>query len=539
MLFADSSPQKALGLLDFTVVGIYLATMFAMALYFSKRQKSTEEFFLASRQMPWFAVGLSIIATLLSTVTFLGSPGEMIKHGVGIFWGILAVPFCMVVVFFLWIPFFMRLRMTSVYEYLELRFNYSARVVAAVLFILLRLGWMGVVVYTSSLALTTMTVESFAVDGIVSDTLRQNYMYGVIAVVGLFATVYTTVGGFRAVIWTDVIQFIVLFGGALLTLGYVMFSTGTGPIDWWTLAAEHRAQHTNPPVFSLDPTERVTIVTACIHVFVWTICTHACDQVVLQRYFSTPSLKAAAKSYFVSAVAEVSVGMLLGLCGLALLAFYLLQPDFLPAGLNPTSNETADEVFPYFIAHQLPPGVGGLILAALIAAAMSSIDSGANSVSTVITTDFFERLSPGGQQKLSSLALARILTLIIGTVATLLAYWVVLIGDRVNIVELSPKAFNIFLGPLAGLFFMGMFLPHCGSRSAILAAVLGFVCAFFWNYWGNLFPEAERVPSFTLGTAVPLAITVMAGAIFGYLFKEPDGRQAGSEYSWLAVIRRK
>ncbi|NQW26234.1 MAG: hypothetical protein HQ473_07730 [Cryomorphaceae bacterium] len=141
--------------LDFAAIAAYLLATFGIALWFGHRQKDSDDFFVGGRAMPWFAVGLSILATLFSTLTYLGAPGEVIKNGFGHFLGFLAIPFGMAVVMLLWIPFFMRLKLTSAYEYLELRFNYPVRCIGASLFILLRLGWMSMVIFAASIIFST------------------------------------------------------------------------------------------------------------------------------------------------------------------------------------------------------------------------------------------------------------------------------------------------------------------------------------------------------------------------------------------------
>lgn len=549
----SSGVPPGLGTFDLITVLLYLVVTFGIALVFSRQHGSTEEFYLGGRRMPWFAIGLSIIATLMSTISYLAVPGEMIKHGIGMLTMFLAIPFSMTVVLLLWVPFFMRLRLTSAYEYLEQRFSIEARLLAATLFVLMRLGWMGVVVFTSSKALARM-LQGETVFNLLSGVLgtsdpmdpegQARLLYLLIALVGIFATVYTAVGGMRAVVWTDVMQFFVLFSGTLVTLGYVIYATGTGPVTWFQQASEVTAHHTSPPLFSLDLTVRVTVFGAVLHSFFWTICTHGSDQVVLQRYFSTSSAKAARRSYVLNAVADVSVGLLLALCGLALLAFYLQNESLLPGDLaaalrNPTDPATggkADDIFPFFIARQLPPGLGGLILAALIAAAMSSIDSGVNSVSAVISTDFFERF--GGKEKglVSDVALARLLTLFVGVAATAAAYGVTAISEGSNIMELMAKGFNLFLGPLAALFFIGMFLPRCTSRSALPSVFGGIAVAALWSYWAELFGTAA--PTFTLAVAVPCVFTFAMAVILGWWI-ESGTDQRGWEYYWLAVMRRR
>jgi len=208
--------------LDYAAIVLYMLGTFGIALWFGRKQKTTDDFFVGGRHMPWFAVGLSILATLFSTLSYLGAPGEMIRNGIGLFIGQLAIPFSMLVVFFLWVPFFMRLRVTSAYEYLERRFSYTVRLMGAVLFILLRLGWMSMVVFAASMALDRVKGDDMAI-------LPGPDLYWWICGVGVFAAIYTAVGGIQAMIWTDVVQCLLLLTGVLMAIGYVAVVDGTGP----------------------------------------------------------------------------------------------------------------------------------------------------------------------------------------------------------------------------------------------------------------------------------------------------------------------
>ena len=483
--------HAGLGLWDYVAVVVFIGGVLALALKLAPSQHSTDDFFLGGRRMPWLAVGLSMIATTLSTITYLGAPGEFIAHGIGMLTAQLAQPLNFLVIFWIVVPFLMRLRLTTAYEYLELRFDYRVRLTGALLFVLIRFAWMGVVVYASSLAIHEMIND---------DRIKIEY---VIAGLGIFATVYTAVGGIRAVIWTDVIQFLVLMLGAVATIGYVAYATGTGPVGWWETITTSDRPHGELPLFSLDVFEKRTIATWVLHAFFWTVCTYASDQVVIQRYFSTPDAKAARRSYAISAVSDISMACLLCLGGLALLAFYLTFPANLPEGVEPT-REFADRMFPHFIAHQLPPGVGGCILAALLAAAMSSIDSGVNAVTAVLTTDFVRRKSTQAQDA-GGLRRARGLTLLIGAAATAAAYWAYWMAQartNVNIVELMSQTFNMFVGPLAVLFFVGMFLRRADGRAAILTVLASMAASVVWNHWIRLF-DTDNSPTFTLAIAVP------------------------------------
>lgn len=530
------APHKGLNALDLVAVVGYLLVTMLIVWWSTRKQENTEDFFLGGRRMPWLAVGLSMMATLLSTITYLGSPGEMIKHGIGWFSGYLAIPLAMVVVLGVWIPFFMRLRMTSAYEYLEQRFDARARLLGGVLFLLLRLGWIAMVVYTASLAMVAMAGEHldrmFSVVGLAGVVPP---IFAVIAVVGVAATIYTCLGGMRAVIWTDVLQAFMLFGGVLLIIFYVMWATGTGPVEWWNRARQASDTHVTPLWFSFDLTERVTLVTAMLQVFFWTICTHSADQVVLQRYFTTSSLAAARRTYLTNTISSVSIGILLSLSGLALLYFYLEHPDFLPPGLSAQSD--ADKVMPHFYAHQLGYGMGGLILVSFLCDAMQTLVSGVNSISAIATKDVFARIrkTPGGNA-MTELGLARMLTLGVGLVATVLALLLAWSSthSKLNIVDMMPRTFNMFLGPLASLFLIGMFLPRATARTALAATLGAVVGSVLWSWWPEITGWAK--PTITLAIGVPYLGGFALAALLS-LVLETGGDHRGRAFTWWAVKR--
>jgi SSS family solute:Na+ symporter len=548
----DASLPTDAGLrpLDYAAIVVYMLGTFGIALYFGRKQKTTDDFFVGGRHMPWFAVGLSILATLFSTLSYLGAPGEMIRNGIGLFIGQLAIPFSMLVVFFLWVPFFMRLRVTSAYEYLERRFSYTVRLMGAVLFILLRLGWMSMVVFAASMALDRVKGDDMAF-------LPGPDLYWWICGVGVFAAIYTAVGGIQAMIWTDVVQCVLLLAGVLMTIGYVAFVDRTGPIDWWQTAAAHAPEHTAPPFFSFDVTVRVTIVWVVIGNFFWTVCTHGSDQVVLQRYFSTTSMRAARRSYLTNVCVDLTMSSLLAMAGLALLAFYLRHADRLPEGW--TAVGAADKLFPHFLGHQLPAGCAGLIISAFICDAMQTLESGVNSITAVVTNDIVPRLRQGKPRMLSELSFARLLTVVVTALVTLNAWFV---ADRalhhsLTLVDMMPKFFNMFVGPLAGLFVIGMFLPRCTSRSAIPALLTGLLVSVGWSWfreittlyqqmlvlWGAA-PESlatatpQRVPTPFLAIAVPHLTTLLTALVLSR-FIERREPHAGEQFTWRAIIRGK
>jgi len=545
---------SGLGPLDYAAVVLYLLVTFGIAIWFGSRQKNTEDFFVGGRRMPWLAVGLSILATLFSTITYLGAPGEVIKHGIGFFLGYLAIPLNFLVVMFLWVPFFMRLKLTSAYEYLEKRFSYPVRAAGGILFICLRLGWMSMVIFVASMALDRIKGPDIA-------WLRGPDLYWWIAAIGLVAAVYTSIGGIQAVIWVDVLQCILLLSGVLLAIGYVLIVDGTGPATWWRVATEVSPQHTAPPVFSFDLTLRVTIVTAVINNFFWTICTHGSDQVVLQRYFATSSLQAARRSYLTNLVVDLTMVGLLAVAGLALLAFYVRHTGLLPGGQSPL--QMADKLFPHFLGNQLPAGFAGLIMSAFLCDAIQTLESGVNGITAVVVKDFLGRtqqtaddprpdVKADAEQGAGMLSVSRQIAFFVCVLVAANACLVAYVAQRLelSIVDMMPRFFNMFVGPLAAIFFAGMFLPRCTTRSILPAALCGLAVAIVWSWWdgiatiwptwGSIFGwDAEGKPlkpAFTLAIAVPCVTAFVVAGVLSLILDRP-GKHSGSGYTWWAIVR--
>ena len=458
LLLADLSA------VDYTTVVCYFIGMLWLGYHLSRRQKDTEEFFVAGRNMPSWAAGLSIFATLLSTIAYLYIPGEIIKHGIGQMASLLAIPFLYVAVGYLIIPYFMRQRGTSAYEYLEARFGLTARLLAATVFLSIRLTWMGMVVFTASMAMTEII------------GVPERYTWAVALALGVVAIVYTTMGGLRAVIWTDVVQVLILFGGAVFTVAYVAFDTGTGPITWLRDTQSAVEQRAPQPLWSWDPFTRVSYGGVVIQMFFFWACTAASDQVAIARYFSTPSTEAARRSFGHTMIANVFLIIVLGLCGMALFSFYQTE---LPTG--------PDKVFPYFISHQLPIGISGLVVAALFSAAMSSLDSGISAVATVITVDWYRRLGRGQENPGRELKLARVITCVTGMLAVFICIILSWIPAelRGNLTDMAMQTCTFSVGGLGGLFFIAILLPGCRSPIALTSTVLGLATGFFlaFGHW--------------------------------------------------------
>ncbi len=532
--------------LDYVVVAVYLLGVLAVGVYFSRHQANSEDYFVGGRQMPWLAVGLSIMASLLSTISYLASPGEMIKNGPTMALAWLVVPFVFLVVSFVWLPFLMKLKLTSVYEYLDRRFGRRAGQLASILFVfVLRLFWMGMVVLTASVAVADITYASMA-RLVGSDFGLQAWTVVVLVSVGVLATVYTVLGGIKAVIWTDVVQTVILIAGAILTLVIITWETGTGPVDWWnTMTDKAGGGHEFPPFWSWDPTNRNVIGFALLHSSFWYLCTFLGDQVAMQRYFTMDSLKSAVRSNMVNFSCDLVIMFLLALCGMALLTYYLQNPvEIVPGISDPQQAEVADRVFPHFIGHRLPVGAAGLVVAALFAAAMSSLDSGINSVATVLTVDFFRKWDPEITDE-RELTLARRLSVVIGAGCTALAVGLMFLPEDLNIIDASARTFNCALGPLAAMFLVGMFLPRVGESAVIVATGCGTVIALAISWWTELIQGvgldglvSPSRPSTFLILPVSTVCSVMIAALLGSILRPAD-LEITRHLTWRAVVKGK
>lgn len=539
VLFAADGGLTALDLL---VIAVYALAMLGMGLAIARRQRSTDDFFVGGRRLPAWAVGVSILASLLSTITYLGMPGEMFRTGLGFLTRQLGIPAVLVVVWFLWIPFFMRLNLTSAYEYLQRRFDYPTRALAATFCLALLFGWMAVVVLTASRAMAEIAnLDLGWFFGVNTELHRDADLHAIILAIGLFSVLYTTLGGIRAVVWTDVIQFFILIGGAVFTMGFVYWETGAGVGQWIQTGREYPYREA-VEWFSLDIGTRSTIFSISIGMFFWTVCTHGANQVALQRYFSVKDAWAARRSYLISALCSVLLGVILAGVGLALM--YYIQDHPLPASADVLSselgirNEAQDKIFPQFIRFYLPTGLRGLVVAALFAAAMSTIDSGANSVSTIVTVDFFRPLSGKQRDSAAELKLARTLTATMGLIVVATTIFLYHISKGTDLITLCQKGFNCFLGPLGALFVLGMFSRRSTGRTVIPAILIGELFGIGASYSAELSQHFWGTKiSYSTHLVVPGSwlVTLTAGVVIAWLFRTTASDEQ-RRWMWRPVV---
>lgn len=492
-----------LSFLDWIVLFAYGAGMLFIGWFYSRKNKTKEDYLLGGRKMNPTAIGISLFATLMSTLSYLTYPGELIQHGPVIFTGILAFPLVYYVVGWWLIPRFMKMKVTSAYEILEQKLGLSVRMLAIFMFLSLRLLWMATIIYV------TVDVALYSV--IQFDRSYVPYIGVLLTVVTIF---YTSMGGLRAVVVTDVIQSGIFLGGAVLSIAVVCFQLGSFsaifPTGW--------PAHWDVLRLGFDPLERTTLGNAVLVLFVWYVCTSGSDQMAVQRYLSTKDIHAARKSFRISLYSNIIAYILLALVGLAMLAFFTRNEGFLLAGKS--LNEQADTLFPRFIMIGLPPGVSGLVIAGLLAAAMSSMSAGLNSVSSVISEDIIKRFRKKTEPQQDQLKQVKRLSYFTGAVVMALSVFVGEVPG--NLLDVIMKVVNLFVAPLFVLFFMALFVPFATGRATFGAGIIAVATAIAVAFWGAF--------GITVLWIMPVSLVtgIVAGIILSYadqlLFNREPGR---------------
>lgn len=450
---AETSETKAhFGFLDYGALVVYLLSLVIIGIYFSRREKSTGDFFLAGRRVPWWAAGISVFGTQLSAITFMAIPAKSYATNWVYFLGNMCIVLIAPVVVFLYLPFFRRLNVTTAYEYLEKRFSLPVRLFGSTAFTLFQFGRMAIVLFLPAIALSTVTGIS---------------VYTCILVMGILCIIYTVLGGIEAVIWSDVLQVVVLMGGALLSLIIIAVGVDGGVGEIFSIGLSNAKFHTFNWTWDITVTAVWVVV---IGNLLNNLIPYTSDQTVVQRYLTTKDEKQAAQSVWTNAVLTIPASIIFFGLGTALFVFYKTHPNL----LNPSLK--TDAIFPWFITQKLPVGISGLVIAGLFAAAMSSVDSSMNSVATVLVTDFYRRFKPDASDH-TCLNLARWLTGILGVIGTCTALLMATYEIK-SLWDLFIKIIGLFGGSMAGLFALGIFTRRAHGPGALIGAVIGAIVQF-------------------------------------------------------------
>ena len=444
--------MKGLSNADFIILLIYLSSMVAVGLWIGRKNRTSDQFMAAGRSIPGWAVGLSIFGTYVSSISFLALPGKAYGSNWNAFVFSLSIPVTTWLAVRYFVPFYRRNGEVSAYTHLENRFGPWARTYAVICYLLTQLARMGTIMYLLALALAPITGWN---------------VVSLILITGIIVIAYTLVGGMEAVIWTDVVQSFILIGGAFACVVILFFGMPQGYGQIFQIAARHDKFSLGS--FSMSVSESTFWVVFVYGIFI-NLQNFGIDQSYVQRYATARTDKEAAKSVWLGALLYLPISAVFFFIGTQLFAYYNAQPQLLPAKTKP------DQVFPHFIATGLPIGVGGLVIAAVFAAAQSTLSSSINCSATLILCDLYKRyIRPGATEK-ESMFILRISTLLVGIAGTLTALAMIHVKSALDVWwELA----SIFSGGMLGLFLLGIISRRAKNPSAVTGVIIG-VLLIFW-----------------------------------------------------------
>lgn len=472
--------MKSFAIIDYVVVAIYLATVAIIGASFYRKRTTIQDYFLGGKHMRWLPVGISIVAADTSAITLMGTPAWGYQHTMELAWLNVGYALAAPIVILVFIPFYSRLNLFTAYEYLERRFNLSVRLITSLLFQLLRVTHVAIAIYAPSLALTVVSGMP---------------LWQCVLVIGLLTTIYTTFGGMKAVIWTDVIQFSIVVAGLAL-----VFVLAFHAIDGGLAGAVSAASAAGKLKFinlSFDPRTETSIWACLLGGTLLGLSGLTTDQAILQRLFTTRSEKDCARSVMLNAIISTPLMISLMFLGVVLFAFYQAHPERL-AGLH-----SPDGIFPLFAVRELPAGVSGLIVAAIFAASMGVMSASINSLSTATTVDFYQRLICRDARAEHYARFGRAATAVWGCIATALAMFMGRLGE---LALAYNRVSSIVSTPILGIFLLGILSRRATSGGALAGAAAGTFVAIAlseWTAWSFFY----QLP---IGVAVTLIVGICA-----------------------------
>ena len=483
-----------LSLVDWVVCLAYLAVVCGLAVWSMRGQRDNEDYFVGGRRMNWLAVGVSMFATSFSSISFLGLPQRGAFQDFSFYLTILLIPVLITpLLWFFFVPLFVRLRVSSGYAYLRLRFNSSVQRIGSLLYCGYALGWMGAMLY--AIALTLKSVMKL------DDTQYVLTLVGL----GIFATAYTAVGGLRAVVWTDVLQAFTLGAAVVVVLWCAVSRTAGSWTGLWQIGSQygrwtmfHLASNPLAPENFTAPNSVYTAIAFSLFMY---LPGYSVAQNMIQRYVCAGGVREGRGVVVLSALINAGLGFLFLLVGVAIFAFYMQT-----GGPGMPRLESEDQILPHFVSTQTA-GVGllGLMLAGLFAAAMSTVDSGINGVASVVVYDWL-------RGKDLSLGASRTLTVILGALVIIAALAAPLLGN--SVIDIINTIAGTLLGGLMAVFLLGMFAPRANAAGALIGLAAGAVSLV-------IVIALSEIPTWWYG-AFTIFPTLIVGLVASYCFAPPS-----------------
>jgi len=449
---------------DIVVLIAYLLGTLGLAVWSSLRIKSTEGYFLGGRKLPGWAVGISILAAAISSITFLAYPGSAYEGNFSRVVPGLAFPVGAIIAIFIFVPFYRQVGFISAYTYFERRFGLWGRIYVCILFVLGQIWRVGLILYLLSLPLTIMFPQLDKTTLIIAN--------------GVFVAFYTAIGGLEAVVWTDVFQTFVLFLGGLAVILIVFLNVDGGALTVFSMGMANGkfslfGQNVQSAFdFSLA---RDTVLMLLLTGIIGSTQEFALDQNKIQRYCSTPTTRAARNATWTGAVGCIPAWLLFMFVGTCLWVFYQVYPERMSYEM------LADEVFPYFLLTEMPQGFGGLVIAGLLAAAMSTLTSCISAMSLVTTEDIYKRLLVRGRDDNHYLKAAKIISALSGISMILVALALTKLRQE-TILEVAFIIGAMLGGGVGGLFFIGFCTKRANSFGGAVGIVLAVLATLGMTY---------------------------------------------------------
>ena len=484
------------GATAWAVVGVYALLMVAMAVYFIRKKKDENDYFRGGNRIPWYVAGMSIFATMLSSITFIAIPTQAYLQD----WRYFVMAFFIIgmapVAIYYYLPFFCRLGITSAYEYLEKRFNLGVRLFGSAAFIVFMVCRVAVVTLLPAIALNAVT-------GISIDAC--------ILICGVLTMIYCSLGGLEAVIWSDFVQGIVLMGGAVSVLVILIMKTGPDGAHFSTFWNVADAYGKNKMWdFRLLFTQPVFWVVA-VQGLISNLSSYTSDQCVIQRYIATPDENATKRSLWFNGCMSVFAQIVFYGIGMALFAFYHTHPEAMDITMP-----KGDSVLPIFMATEMPPWLAGLVIAAVFAATISTLSANLSSASTAVVTDFIKRFKPDIPGK-TQIRCGQVCTYVVGILGIMAALTLARMESSA-LFDNFNKYIAMLTAGLTGLFFMGVFMPRIKGMAAVCGLAANyFVCFSCEILHCDVF--GLKFHPFLLG-GIGLVVCVLVAYICSIIFRE-------------------
>jgi len=444
------------GTLNWTILIVYIVGNVLLGFVLSTKVHTAEDYYLGDRTTPWWVIGISVVATYIGALTFLGGPAWSYTEGFSVILIHVNYPIAIFIVITIFLPFFYNSGVASIFDYLERRFGITSRTLMSGVFLFGNIAYSGIMLYTTALVLEFIT----GIDVVTA-----------IMIVAVVAVTYTMLGGIAAVIWTDLIQTGILFTGAIITLVLLVGELPDGFLG--TLQTLKEQGKTNPFNFSTDPSKVATIWTGIVAMSIYHVVVYGVNQMMVQRTLTAKSIGDAKKAYILMGYLAFFIFVLFFGIGLLFYSYYAGQVF-----------ENENLIVLDFVATMGFPGLMGIVTAAIVAAAMSSLDSSLNSMATVTTIDFYQKFFRKDASPQHYLKASRWFTLFWAVFMVVPAIMFIKSGG--SVLEILSKVGSFFVGAKLAMFGLGFFSKHATERGLIVGVVSGFISLWYVEFYMDI-----------------------------------------------------